>query len=335
VIHVQCEHCGARLKVPDEHASKSGRCPKCKGRLAVPSALGFEPHVAPEPKAAATTSPAKPLDQQFLNLPKPASADDRSLEDRTRELEAMAKLGFTRRPESAGERRFAWPIDILLYPANTAGIGAMVIVIGIPSVLDLLMRSAGPLAAFVGLPILIIEFLIGLYAIRYFAECVYDSATGGVRAPMALDIDTSFTELRSQVLDLAAVYILFIGPAVFYSMWVQQLDIVFGGLVAWAVVFFPMGLLAMVIQDSASALNPFSLLVAIFRTFFPYVGLLILIGLFAGLYWLLSTLLTAESCTGWFLGVIGGIVTPYLGLVVAHVLGRFYWRYRDRLDWGL
>jgi hypothetical protein len=41
------------------------------------------------------------------------------------------------------------------------------------------------------------------------------------------------------------------------------------------------------------------------------------------------------SYGGWFLGVIGEVVTTYLGLVMAHVLGRFYWRYRDRLDWGL
>lgn len=251
-----------------------------------------------------------------------------------RELEATGRLGLTHPPEYTGQRRFSWPIDILLYPANTAGIGALAIVVGIPAVMTFLMWFGGPLAVIAGVPFFLVSFLIGVYAAWYSAECVYDSAKGGVRAPMALD---NTGDMFSRVLNLVGVYILFLGPAAIYSMFMQRADAVFWGLVVWAILFFPMGLLAMVIEDSSSALNPFGLLVAILRTFVPYVGLLVLIGLLASLRLLISAWLSGGvfSYAGWFLGVVAKVVTAYLGLVTAHVLGRFYWRYRDRLDWGL
>jgi hypothetical protein len=31
----------------------------------------------------------------------------------------------------------------------------------------------------------------------------------------------------------------------------------------------------------------------------------------------------------------GLAATNYVAFLVAHVLGRFYWRNRERLDWGL
>jgi hypothetical protein len=294
-----------------------------------------EPSITPglQPVAAA----AEPLNHQFLDLPQPPATDDRSLDDRMRELEAIAKLNFSRPPEYTGARRFAWPIDILLYPANTAGLGALAIIVGIPAVMTFLMWFGGPLAMFVGMPFFVVSILIGLYTAWYFAECVYDSARGGVRAPMGLDAGGGTSDMFSRVLNLVAVYVLFIGPAGIYWVWVQRFDGIFFGLVAWAVVFFPMGLLAMVIEDSSAALNPFSLLVAILRTFVPYLGLLVLIGLLAGLKLLISAWLNAEvlSYGGWFLNVMGETAATYLGLVMAHVLGRFYWRYQDRLDWGL
>ena len=36
MIHFQCDHCAARFKVPEAHAGKAGRCPKCRKRIVVP-----------------------------------------------------------------------------------------------------------------------------------------------------------------------------------------------------------------------------------------------------------------------------------------------------------
>ncbi len=311
MIHLQCEHCGQKLKVPETSAGRTGQCPKCKVRIAVP------------------LSPS-PLDERLFDVPQSLPAAKQTHEERMCELEVRAKLGFAPDPQYTGARRFAWPLDILLYPANDAGLTTLIIVVGIPVFLGLLVQFSGMLALIAGLPIFIINALIRLYAVWYYAECVYDSAKGGLRAPMALDTTDDLKGTWSRVLYLVAVYLLFVFPAGVYWIWVRQTDAVFWGLGAWAVVFFPMGLLAMVIQDSTSALNPLFLLGAILRTFIPYLGLLILLGLLAGLYRLVSGL-----PSNWLLDVLVMLVTNYLLLVISHILGRFYWRYRDRLDFGL
>jgi hypothetical protein len=94
------------------------------------------------------------------------------------------------------------------------------------------------------------------------------------------------------------------------------------------IVFFPMGLLAMIMHDSVSALNPLLLLGSIFRVFLPYVGFVLLLGmLVVGLALLWPFLIV--------LPVIGFAAVLYGAFILAHILGRFYWRYRDRLDWGI
>ena len=321
MLHLKCAYCGQKLKVPETSAGKTGKCPKCKGRIAVPS--------SPAPASAALPK-TTPLDGRLFDVPQSQPTAEQDRDERMRELEACARLGFSSDPQYAGERRLAWPIDILLYPANTAGLTMLIIVVGIPVFLGLLVQFSGPFAMVIGLPAFIIDVLIRLYAIWYYAECVHDSARGGVRAPMTLDTAVDLRETWSRVLYLVAVYLLFVFPAAVYWIWVRRTDAVFWGLVAWAIVFFPMGLLAMVIHDSTSALNPLFLLGAIFRTFLPYLGLLILLGMFAGLYLLLGGL-----PSHWLLDVLGMLLMAYLLSIVAHVLGRFYWRYRERLDWGL
>ena len=35
----------------------------------------------------------------------------------------------------------------------------------------------------------------------------------------------------------------------------------------------------------------------------------------------------------WFLGYLFLLLSFYLGLILAHVLGRFFWNCRDKLNW--
>jgi hypothetical protein len=190
----------------------------------------------------------------------------------------------------------------------------------------------------VGLPFFLLGLGIGLYAGWYFAECVYDSAKGGTRAPLAFDGLPSWSEMWSRVVYLLAVYIVYVLPAIVYGVFLGRSDAAFWGLLAWAIVFFPMGVLAMVILDSTAALNPFFLLGSILRTFFAYVGLLVPMALLAGLFWLVPGLLAGgdeQHETSTLITIVGIASTAYLPFVMAHLLGRFYWRCRDKLDWGL
>ena len=234
-------------------------------------------------------------------------------------------LGGQGPDEYTGVRRSPWPIDIVLYPASLGGLITLFVIVGIPFLLGLY-----PL----GLAGLLVGLAFGFYTAWYLAECVYDSAKGGTRAPMALDT-TDLDVMLSRVLYLAAVYVVFLSPPAIYWIWMRRVDPILLGLVAWAVIFFPMGLLAMVIHDSISALNPFFLLGAILRTFFPYICLLLLLGIFAALRWCIRGLLPGASRGGWLLGLPLSFATTYVSFIIAHILGRFYWRYRDRLDWGI
>ncbi len=78
--------------------------------------------------------------------------------------------------------------------------------------------------------------------------------------------------------------------------------------------------------DSSTAFNPFLIIGSIASTFLPYCGLVILycaIGLLMYFSWLLPR---AWSFISWGLDV-------YLMFIAACILGRFFRRYEDRLNW--
>jgi hypothetical protein len=254
----------------------------------------------------------------------PKYTDEDRQEDRREERRLLTRLGIEPIAEYTGQRKLPWPIDILLYPANLAGLASLAIIIGVPLLLSLVLW----VIPFVGLLAFIIQVLVGLYAAWYFAECVYDSAKGGTRAPQALDTGGT-GEMWERVAYVLAVWIIFVVPMVVYFLATEgKKDAILWGLVAWAVVFFPMGLLAMVIQDSFSAINPFFLLGSILRVFFPYMGfVLLLCVVVTGLAWFWPPPIVPP--------VVSFAVGQYAALVFAHILGRFYWRNRERLDWGL
>ena len=52
-IHVICPGCHARFKVGDQHAGKTGACPKCKGPIQIPAAGDEVVIHAPELEAGA------------------------------------------------------------------------------------------------------------------------------------------------------------------------------------------------------------------------------------------------------------------------------------------
>jgi len=52
-IHVICPSCHARFKVGDQHAGKTGACPKCKGQIKIPEAADEVVIHAPESEPGA------------------------------------------------------------------------------------------------------------------------------------------------------------------------------------------------------------------------------------------------------------------------------------------
>jgi hypothetical protein len=281
------------------------------------------------------TPPSAPVPSQLLDQltvhpqPLPPGKDSDTAEDRrARRLLELLSPRPTDKP--TGERRFPWPLDILFYPFSLSGLITLVVCLFFPFLLGFFPMGGYSLLAYRSWGI---TGMLSLYLAWYLAECVYDSAKGGTRAPEILDM-SGWEDLWSRVSYLLGVYILFGLPPVLYRLITGQMDALFWALVAWAVLFFPIGLLAMVIHDSTAALNPLFLLKSIFQVFVPYVGLLLGIGVLAGLLWY------ASAPQGPGLSPIrnwpfGALLHSYAAFILAHVLGRFYWRYRERLDWGI
>jgi len=280
---------------------------------------------APEPTAAQDiqlipADTAKVRNEALMDQPQ-YTAEDRE-EARREERRLLTSLEIETAPEYTGERKLPWPVDILLYPANMAGLTSLGVIVGVPLLLSLLSLVLW-IIPFLGLLSFLAQGLVGLYAVWYFAECVYDSARGGTRAPQALDTGGT-GEMWSRAAYVLLVVILFVAPMMVYFFATGRRDAILWALVAWAVVFFPIGLLAMVLHDSVSVLNPFFLLGSILRAFLPYMGfVLLLAAIIVGLAWVRLSPIVCFA------------VGPYGMLILAHILGRFYWRNRERLDWGL
>jgi len=181
----------------------------------------------------------------------------------------------------------------------------------------------------------------------YFSECVADSAAGGLRAPEALSISESFGEMFQNYLRLLACYVFFFGPVTFYYYAcirfsnTQPNAVIFWSLQTYGVFFFPMGILAVVISDSVRGLSPVLLIRSIASTFLPYCGLVIL---FYGLGILFVIGIVGSMSAGRAVGSISSLILTLISilvgfiwmlLVAGHLLGRFYWRYEDKLNWNV
>ena len=333
VIKFRCPSCSQKLTAPQQQAGKISKCPKCKSEITVPQISPETSTTQKETEVAATEQPEL-LDKKMFDLPQTQNRSDAGSEPRRQGKELLESFGFKPAPQYTGERKLPWPIDILLYLCSVPGLTALAVIVGFPFMLSLIQRFLGSIGAVLASPLFVVDILIGIYAGWYLAECVQDSAKGGTRAPKALAAAAGLSEMWSRVLYLLVVYLVFVLPAVLYRIYTDQTNVIFWMLVAWAIVFFPMGLLAMVMFDSTYALNPLFLIGSISRVFFQYAGLLVLFGILAGLLWLVPGGPRVMAPAIW-LEIVGAVTSGYGVFVAAHLLGRFYWRYKDRLDWGI
>lgn len=193
------------------------------------------------------------------------------------------------------------------------------------------------LLPFFGSLIFILGILIGMYMFWYITECIHDSAAGRIRAPEAFAI-SSVGDMYSQCLHIVGCYLIFAGPAGFYRLWIQRMDAIFWVLLAYGIFFFPMGLLACVMFDSIRGLNPVLLLGSIFSTFFQYCGLVLLVAAIALAVGFFTHIQGTENVeqngvSRMFLEMLFYGIMLYATFVVAHLLGRFYWRNQEKLNW--
>jgi hypothetical protein len=235
--------------------------------------------------------------------------------------------------ESADAPRRPWPIDAIMYPLSLIG------VIHLVALWLLLFFLCPSVMSLVGLGTEYVPFVYTLpvaYALYYFAECVRGRAGGGLHVPdfWMHPGDSSMWDCLGQMFEVVGCIAVCFWPVSVYYIVREQVDVMYWLLLAGGGFVFPMVLLAVVLFDSFSALNPILIAGSILRTFVPYCGMVLLF------------------CAGALLSVKIGfhlngfhplptvpfllwLVQLYMIFVAIALLGRFYQRHQDRLDWAV
>jgi hypothetical protein len=317
MIRFPCPHCGAKLQVSEAHAGTQGRCPQCKGRTAVPPVPATLPPIATGKASRATDAPRDLCDAALLDLP-PASAPPAPPPGEQAD-DATSLQGKTSRPV----------LGVLLYPMNLSGIIHLLIFSLLPPLWAQALTLDFWMAPGIG-PLFWLTVLT-LYFLHYAAACLSDSAQGGTRAA---DINSDSTPLSVDALlstgeTILPVVVSVWGPPLAYYFIKGQADGFFAAWMATVGLVFPMTVLSVNYFDSVRGVNPVLVLSFIASVPGPYGVLVVCLVVLTGLAGLLMHL------SGGPHGVwVARPAFIYVLLVEVHLLGRFYGRYQERLNWG-
>jgi len=243
--------------------------------------------------------------------------------------------------EPAPKRPYPAFIDVFLFPFGRAGMATLSIMLGAPTVLILValaciwMCQAAPLLLLLAVPIALAGAVLTvglvLYLCWYFCECIRDSADGGIRAPDTMGNTPGIMDMFGQDFQLLVCVGVCVG---LYTSTVNSLPMnsIMAGVLMGAIAFlFPMTLLRVVMSESLQGLLPVMTLRLIGRTLGPYCVLVLALSVLPGL-----GLILIRMTEGWPLPVQLALLSGYglyTCLVCTHLLGRFAWHCRERLDW--
>jgi hypothetical protein len=333
MIEFCCQRCSQKIKAQDKLSGKRVKCPKCSNIVVVPKAENAAP-VASQSNFSNSKISTKhsDLDPALFDIQQKGEAANQlrgqstASEKGLEELKKLTEKTAAEEGEQIDERKLPCFIDIFLYPVSFSGLLNLAIFIGVPFLIDFLWTILPiQLGCLFGLVSLVIKAVVVLYMYWYFAECIRDSADGGLRAPEVMERFPHVVDMFFQMVNIIGCFIVFFAPFVLYVLFAKRADVIFWLLLVYAVFVYPMALLAIVVFDSVSALKPRLLYNSISNTFFPYCGLVAgvsLIGVLGQRMGGLEYLPFPLRCA-----------SIYLAFVAAHLLGRFYWHYQEKLNW--
>jgi hypothetical protein len=254
-------------------------------------------------------------------------------------LRAMQGGRLPGEDEPPPQRKLPWMIDIFFYPFNKAGLSLLLICAGVPFLLRVTVRfffyfmaSFGP-ALILWVLFIIVHWmgmlLLLLYVNWYACECIRDSAAGGIRAVDTIATTPGLGEILGQAFRVAVCALFVVAPALVYLARTHRADLLFQVLYAGGGFVFPMALLGVVMFDSFAGLNPILLLRSILKTHLRYCFLIPFCYVFCVLIPVAGVLLFQS----WMLGYLSLFLAFCSLLILAHLLGRFYWKNEQRLDW--
>ena len=342
VIDFFCKYCDKNISVPKSQAGKKAICPQCKNTFIIPTSQYPNPAENQNYDGdliARTTDSSHGL--TLLDVP-----EEYKLKEKPAIPSCIPKQTIEPQQETEidGHRNLPWFIDIFLYPTSKGGLLTLATFILLRLFTDIATVML-MCCVFGGILSLIIRIvLVWSYICWYFSECIRDSAEGGLRAP---DIAGTMSDLGDMFWSWArffACFAIFLGPVVFYRGYTYSTNVevnntIFLSLLAFGVFFFPMNVLAVVMFDSVNGMNPILVIRSIISTFLQYCGLFIL---FYGLGILFNTILgmvlkilslTQILSLGFLNYILINLLMTYALLVAGHLLGRFYWRHEEKLNW--
>ena len=338
VIRFNCSFCGQHIRVPKTVAGKKGRCPKCKRVVIVPQLLTASEPVTAKSDTAKADDPLsfsdlllqQPTQHKSDTAPPPDMQKDEQYE-MLRQSAGLSSLQESPPPK----RENPWFVDIFLYPANTYGMIFLGIAALLPLILQLLIillvLLVGIFAVFFIILNIIIDVVLAMFVFWFLAECIRDSASGNLRVPDTIAETPGLAEMGLRILRLTACFALCAVPAFYYHRHTQRTDLPFWLLLGTGIFLYPMALLAVVMFDSIGGLNPIIIVPSIFSTFFQYCGLVIFAGLIVFLFLLTRKIFLSSP----LLFLCARIPQVYLTMVAAHLLGRFYFKYQEKLNWDV
>jgi DNA-directed RNA polymerase subunit RPC12/RpoP len=374
IIDFRCEKCGQKISIPEGQAGTRGKCPKCKHLVVVPK---HAQHTGPDGSSHLVSFVCSMCDQEIqvpessrgkliecplcgcyvealseeipaervripLEPPKAGAVSAKSHEEpqKLRSDEALEE------DQPAGKRKLPWIVDTFLYPISRGGLSTIGIILLLTLLTDFaaagLLVCCGCVGWILGLVIRIIISYSYMY--WYFTECVRDSATGGLRAPVVLASMPGLGAMIWHFLRIFACYAFTLGPVTFYWGYtyysgIERNNVILLALLTYGMFFFPMGILAVVMFDSVNGLKPTLLVRSIASTFFHYCGLVILfygLGILFDILCGRIRLISIQSgLFSWlFLAYIfSKIFLIYFLIISGYLLGRFFYRYEDKLYW--
>lgn len=226
-----------------------------------------------------------------------------------------------------------------LYPLNRMGIGHIGLFTFFLGLL-FLVRSVlynvfGPIAMYIVEGLYLVNFLIGAEVFFYIISCVRESAAGAAKAPDSLFSGTfdvgDWRDIIQDFMTTAAPYIFCFCPSFVYLASTQRTDWIYFSLLILGISYFPMFLLAVILFDSSSGFNPLTHIISIIVTFIPYCILIaqffFLIACFYGVG------LAFENSPVSYLISLPCML--YFIMLLAHLLGRFYYLNQDKLNWDV
>jgi DNA-directed RNA polymerase subunit RPC12/RpoP len=337
-IRFYCENCGYKSTVSESYAGKKIRCPKCYYIILIPKA---RPEVTTPNQNGSERRKTAPkhsaYDLTLLNISEKEKLSTLQrgqigISEEISEHEQKPKRDSQAETEPSDERKLPWLIDIFLYPFSKPGLKHLAVFIGTPMlILILWMILPVQLACLFGLITIIARILLYLYLYWYLAECIRDSAGGWVRAPQGFEGIPVLSDMFGQMVNILGCFMLFLGPFFIYTTIVKDFDIISWLLISLAIFSYPMGLLSVVLHNSARGFNLRLIINSISKTLLPYCGLVLFLVMPAMLIWILPLQLKGSLFSNFILH----FAVVYIVMIDSHLLGRFYWRYQDKLNWDL